>query len=141
MDVANDDYAYTSQFEDLSMLLEEVMMKYHFGIDRDIAYMDRPPTESNFCVDYPVRWGQRGRIGDPGVKARTRYMLQVMLNRTDVSEYIDDLDEPVAMINGDNWCQNINLSSFPASSKTLYQRSENPLDDSTFPESDKRRFH
>jgi hypothetical protein len=141
VDVANDDYAYTSQYEDLSMLLEEVMMKYHFGIDRDIAYIERPSVETSFCADYPVRWGQRGRIGDPGVKARTRYMLQVLLNKTDVSKYINNLDMPVAMINGNNWCQNINLSASPVSAKTLYQRSENPVDNSIFPESDKRRFH
>ena len=140
-DVASDDYAYTSQFEDLSMLLEEVMMKYHFGIDRDIAYIDRPSTDSNFCADYPVRWGQRGRIGEPGVIARTRYMLQVMLNQTDVSEYIDDLEDPVAMVNGNDWCQNINLSSSSASAKTLFERSGNPSDNPRFPESDKRRFH
>ncbi|MFX4228517.1 MAG: hypothetical protein ACFHHU_11745 [Porticoccaceae bacterium] len=141
VDVANDDYAYTNQFEDLAMLLEEVMMNYHFGIDRDIAYIDRPATESSFCVDYPVRWGQRSRIGDPGVKARARYMLQVMLNQTDVSEYIDDLDEPVPMVNGNDWCQNINLSASPVSAKILYQRAETPNDNATFPESDKRRFH
>ncbi len=141
VDVANDDYAYSNQYEDLAMLLEEVMMKYHFGIDRDIAYIDRPSTASNFCVDYPVRWGQRGRIGDPGVKARTRYMLQVMLNQSDVSEYIDSLEEPTQMVNGNNWCQNVNLSASPATAKTLYQRLETPNDKATFPESDKRRFH
>lgn len=141
VDVANDDYAYTNQYEDLAMLLEEVMMKHHFGIDRDIAYIDRPSTSTNFCSDYPVRWGQRGRIGEPGVKARTRYMLQVLLNQTDVSEYIDDLEQPSMMVNGNNWCQNINLSTSVESAKTLYQRSEIPSENATFPETDKRRFH
>ena len=142
VDVANDDYAYTNQFEDLAILLEEIMMKYHFDIDRDIAYIDRPATNSSFCVDYPVRWGQRGRVGDPGVKARTRYMLQVLLNQTDVSKYIDDLETPTMMVNGNNWCQNLNPSPATASSsKTLFSRPENPGGLITFPETDKKRYH
>lgn len=109
-DVASDDYAYTNQYEDLAMLFEEIMMKYHFDIDRDIAYTDRPEDDSLFCVDYPVRWGQRGRIGDPSVLARTSYMLQRLLNQNDVSEYTSGLAMPVAMNAGDDWCENIVLS-------------------------------
>jgi hypothetical protein len=69
LDIANDDYAYASRYEDVAMLFEEAMMKYLFSIDRDIAYTNRPATGSN-CDAYRVAWGVRGRLGDSDVKAR-----------------------------------------------------------------------
>lgn len=91
-DGASDDYAYASEWEDLAMLFEEVMMHRHFNIDREIAYTNVPATgEERYCDSYVVRWGVRNRIGDPLVRSRAEFGLQLLLDRSDVSSYLDPM--------------------------------------------------
>lgn len=105
VDGASDAYAYSSQWEDTAMLFEEVMMKYHFNVDRDIAYTDAPATFS--CSAYVVRWGVRNRIGDETVKARAKIIVQQLLGRSDVEDYFSAIPAPRTMQNGLDWCVNI----------------------------------
>lgn len=110
MDGASDPYAYASLFEDTAMLFEEVMMKYHFNIDRDVAFTDAPFTAEAYCEDYVVRWGQRNRIGDPLVKSRAELVVQQLLARTDSAPYFDKIPAPRVMRQGRDWCENINFN-------------------------------
>jgi len=137
VDGASDDYAYSSQFEDVAMLFEEVMMKYHFGVDRELAYTDAPADpDSRLCTDYVVRWGFRNRLADNLVRSRAELVVQQLLNRTDVSTYFTDFTLPISMLNGVDWCAN--LSSFPPATKLGQQKLQNQL---LIPESDLRSVH
>lgn len=108
-DGASDDYAYASLFEDSAMLFEEVMMKYHFNVDREIAFTDAPFSELDDCSAYVVRWGKRNRIGEPSIKARAEIVVRQLLDRNDVAIYFSDLPNSTNMLNGVDWCANLGL--------------------------------
>lgn len=107
IDGASDDYAYASLFEDTAIMFEEVMMKYHFNVDRELAFTDAPFTADASCSAYVVRWGYRNRIGAPGVKARAEIIVQQLLDPAEVSSYFATLPAPHAMTTGMDWCENL----------------------------------
>ena len=110
-DNANDFYNYSTQFEDLAMAFEEAMMYFSYGISRDVAVTNAP--DSNFCNDYVVSWGQRNRIADPGVQARSLLAVSTLLPErlAAVEAALANISAPVQMTAGVNWCDNINLST------------------------------
>lgn len=112
-DRANDYYNYFTRFEDLAMAFEEAMMYYSYGISRDVAVTNLP--NSNFCEDYVVAWGQRNRISDPAILARSMLVIeQILPERAAVIEdALANLPAPSPMTPGVNWCDNINLTSSP----------------------------
>ena len=112
-DRASDDYAYSSIYEDVAMLFEESMMKYHFNIDRDVAFTTAP-TNLNNCGEYVVGWGNRNRIGDAEVKARARYVVAELLPGAELDNFFDNLPLPTEMVPGADWCANIRLSTSPS---------------------------
>jgi hypothetical protein len=115
-DVANDHYAYANatpySFEDSAMLFEEAMMKYHFDIDRDIAFTSAPP-DPTFCDGYTIGWGVRNRLGDTDVKARAQLVTSEILPSAsaDMSLFFQDFPLPNFMTPGTNWCDSINMAA------------------------------
>ncbi len=108
-DGANDDYAYRSNFEDFAMLVEETMMKHHFGVDRDIAYYDH--IESfEYCDELKVSWGARNRIADVNVKARAQMALEYLLPNEDYSATFNALDDAISLPTI-GLCESIDLST------------------------------
>ncbi|HOY22437.1 MAG TPA: hypothetical protein PK002_04750 [Cellvibrio sp.] len=107
IDGASDSYNYSSQYEDVAMLFEEVMMKYHFNIDRELAFTDAPPATGATCANYVVRWGVRNRIGNPLVKSRAQLIVGKVLGVADTSVYFAALPGPRSMTNGVDWCKNL----------------------------------
>ncbi|MBD3647817.1 MAG: hypothetical protein HUJ31_10280, partial [Pseudomonadales bacterium] len=109
-DYANDYYGYSSQQEDLAMLLEEVMMLYSWGVDRDVAVTNRPPSGS-YCDEYRVSWGQRNRVVDQSVRNRAIFVLeQVLPSVVDrVTARLDAEAPPTPMTAGLDWCTNRDL--------------------------------
>ncbi len=107
VDGANDSYNYSSQYEDVAMLLEEVLMKYHYQVDRQVAFTDAPPATNATCADYVVRWGINNRIGQPLVKARAQLIVQKLLGVTDTTKYFTNLPTPHSMMIGVDWCNNL----------------------------------
>ena len=104
-DGGNDDYAYASDFEDTAMLFEEVMMKYLYDIDREVAFTNYPSSENRrFCDSYVVAWGFRNRLAEPLVRSRAETVLQIILDETDVSAYLGGFTEPLRMSNDITWC-------------------------------------
>jgi hypothetical protein len=113
-DGASDDYAYSSIYEDTAMLFEEVMMHHYYGIDREIAYTNMPPSNLQpFCDSYVVGWGYRNRVNDVLVRFRAELVLQQLLDELDVSPYFAGLGSPQKMVNGLTWCTVQNLSATP----------------------------
>ncbi len=107
IDGASDSYNYSSQYEDVAMLFEEVMMKRHFNVDRELAFTDAPPATGATCANYVVRWGVRNRIGNPMVKSRAQLIVSKVLGVADTSVYFADLPTPRSMTNGVDWCKNL----------------------------------
>jgi hypothetical protein len=110
-DVANDAYGYASIREDVAMLFEEAMMKYHFDVDRDIAFSDLPTTSVPACDDYLVQWGNRNRLGDPTVKLRAALVSGELLPAADLSAYFAGLPAPTPMTSNLGWCSNLTLGA------------------------------
>lgn len=110
-DVANDMYGYTSRYEDSAMLFEEVMMKYHFDVERDIAFTDQPLAADALCDDYIVQWGVRNRLGEPAVRLRAELVVANLLPGSDLSEFFAGVQTPTLMINNQGWCQNLSLAT------------------------------
>lgn len=112
-DRANDDYAYIDYgggvfHEDAAMLFEELMMKYHFNIDREIAYTNT--ASSYYCNDYIIQWGQKGRIGDSNVKEAARLVSALLLPEADLNTFIDNLALPIASPVR-NWCEPLEIAA------------------------------
>ena len=104
-DGASSDYAYSTPAEDFAMLFEEVMMKYHFDVDREIAFTDKPPVDSRYCDDYVVRWGVRNRVASPWVLARAETVLQLVWNQSDVSAFTEKFTAVSELPLGVDWCE------------------------------------
>ncbi len=116
-DIATDAYAYVSSgsrelfFEDTAMLFEEAMMQHHFGITREVAFTDRPEGDDVVCDDYVVRWGERGRAGNNQIRPRLALILPLLLDDSDVEQYLNSLPEAEPMTTDLGWCANLSPSA------------------------------
>lgn len=121
IDGASDSYNYSSQYEDVAMLFEEVMMKYHYNIDRELAFTDAPPTADSSCSYYVVRWGVRNRIGIPLVQSRAKLIVNKVLGINNTTAYFAAVPVPRSMVNGVSWCSSIssNLSNLDGVSQKI----------------------
>lgn len=107
---ANDDYAFVHQFEDAAMLFEEVMMRYHFQVDRDVAYLDVPKlrTEGE-CNGYTVAWGMRNRSAREEIKERAQIVVEAIIPKPHWSAYFASLAPPQYLPAGSGWCDSLNM--------------------------------
>jgi len=110
LDVANDDYAYSTSDgansrEDLAMLFEEFMVNYRYDAQYDVGYTN-VYRDGMTADDLIVAWGQRGRIGAPGVKPRIKLVLQKIAPWIPLSA-VDSLPAPIQMRVGESWTANL----------------------------------
>jgi hypothetical protein len=126
VDNANDSYNYSSQYEDVAMLFEEVMMKYHYNVDRQVAFTDAPPTSGATCADYVVRWGVKNRIGGTVVKLRAQVIIEELLGVRNSVNYFGNTPLPSQMTNGVDWCKNL-TSSFSSLEGVSQKTSDQPV--------------
>jgi len=112
-DGANYFYGYFTEREDLAGIFEASMMKLHFAVDMDIAFVTKPEVDNPICADFLVGWGARGRLGNPHVAARARFITQRILSSASAVEaLLDDLAlEEQFMRVGDDWCDNLVLDT------------------------------
>lgn len=101
-DSANDDYNYTTQYEDVAMLFEEAMMKAHFNMDRDVGFTNA--ANSGFCSDYILAWGTRNRLGAEQVKTRAAWVVAELLPEEDYTWLFDSFPDPQPLRTGVSWC-------------------------------------
>jgi hypothetical protein len=106
-DVANDTYNYSNPREDLAMLVEELLMAHRRGTRRDIAITNKftPGLTSNQLF---VAWGQRGRIGDPALRARLQPVLEQILPWIPLPS-MASLPAPIPMAPGITWGASLQL--------------------------------
>ncbi len=116
-------YAYSNQFEDLAMLFEASMMRYHFGIQRDLAFI---PKDSD---QYIVAWGKRDRIADEQVKRRALFVVKSLLpDETDWDSYFaNDLNSSIQLESGVSWDENLNIQKSKKMLKMLKSKAANSL--------------
>jgi hypothetical protein len=107
-------YGFTTQFEDLATLFDELMLLYLFDVVRDNAITDKPAVPSNNDNDYIVAWGQRSRIKDALVKQRALFIEARILPNLDLSVFVAGLDDPIEMRIGEGWLDNLVLGPIPA---------------------------
>lgn len=133
-DRANDDYAFIEYpdklfHEDVAMLFEELMVKYHFDIDREIAYTNAGSTP--YCNDYVIAWGQKNRIGEPRIKDAARVVSHLLLPEVNLDAFIDTLPLPQDTTVGQDWCEPLEIEAALNAEKPLLekkaQEAANPL--------------
>ena len=118
-DSASDYYAYSSLREDYAMLFEELMMHSRFAVMRDVAITNQPSGDSISATDYIVTWGQRGRIGDDKLRDRVIFSASRVLPEFDSEDEISRIPAPIQMIAGNNWIENLTISSITSSNKNI----------------------
>lgn len=103
-DRANDLYSYSTNFEDLAMLVEEFMMAAYFDTYRDVAFTSLPSGDA-FCDDYRLSWGERNRIAIPEVRRRLESVLDALFPETDFTAELNQLAPPRSLPLGLGWCE------------------------------------
>jgi hypothetical protein len=129
-DSAESLYSYSTQYEDLAMLFEATMMRYHYNLKIDLAFIEKPKKENNLtCSDYIVAWGVRDRLSEDSVKVRAKYVVNNILPSNNWDSFFDNnLTEPILMDEGLNWCESINMGSNSKLLKETNDMKLNPND-------------
>lgn len=89
-DVATDFYAYFDPQEDVALLIEELQVARHFGVRRQVSVHARGGGEGD-GETAQATWTQRGRIGDPAIRARLRWVVENLLP-SGVDEALEAVD-------------------------------------------------
>lgn len=111
IDSASDHYAYASMFEDSAMLFEEAMMRFHFGIDRDIAFTTAPPNPLD-CAGYIIGWGVRNRLGGTDVRTRAQFVVgEILPPSPEITLFFQNLSPPQPLPEGVSWCATLNINA------------------------------
>lgn len=117
-------YSYSSIREDYAMLFEELMMYTRYGISRDIAITNNPPSGASGS-DYIIHWGQRGRAGEQHIRDRMIFATERVLPEFNAVDAANNLPEVKSLTAGENWVESISLGSIQPFSlaSTLLKRS------------------
>ena len=121
-------YAYSSIFEDTATLFQNLMLKRHYNIEVDFAFLEKPAKKDNLvCADYIVGWGVRNRIADSKVKQRANFVFQKIFPKLTPSINLGELQLLQTQI---DWCtaRFINQSKERKNQKSLNQELINPND-------------
>lgn len=107
-------YSYSSYSEDVAVLFEAGMMKFHFDIDIDQAIVSYPKNKVNkVCSDYVVGAGSRNKIAGNYAKKRMLTVLEYIFPGRTYSNVQDWVGKETLKVAGKSWCENL------ASSKSL----------------------
>lgn len=122
-------YSYSSQHEDLALLVEGVMMGHHFDSLTNVGFSQKPSNEDSYtCNELLVGWGQRNRLADPLVSVRAQVATELVANMTPALEtFIDSgFGDVETMTNQVHWCNNQKINGIAASD--IQARSTEPVD-------------
>ncbi len=139
-DGANMLYSYTSQYEDFALLFEETIMKYHFGVELDVAFSYNLRGDQLRCDDYLVAWGQRNRIATAWVKPRAQWVAAQLLPSIDWGTFFSlDVGSTIQMGNG-GWCENL-VQGTASTASTRMRRALDADGEVLMPQQDLRPPH
>ena len=110
-DSASNMYNYANKFEDLAMLFETAMMKYHYNIEMDIAFVNNPKNAQT-CNDFIIGWGVRNRIAKIDVANRVNFVLNHILpNMANWDDFTQNhLGATSSLPINSGWCDSIGNS-------------------------------
>ena len=116
-DSATNMYNYANEFEDLAMIFETAMMKYHYNIDMDIGFVINPKKPQS-CNDYILSWGVRNRIAKSDVSNRANFILKSILpNSANWDEFTQNqIGTTSSLPTNVGWCESLDNN---ASSRRL----------------------
>jgi len=100
-------YGYSTIYEDVATLFAQFMMKYHFGIETHVAFMNKPEGYPDAeCKEYLIAWGSRNRLVAPLVAERAKWVVEQMIGPSaDLDDFFANrMGEDVPLRVGDNWC-------------------------------------
>jgi hypothetical protein len=109
-DIATDTYAYSSIREDLAMGVEELLMSSRLGLQRDVGFIPKIGTDFQFSN---VRWGQRGRVGDPAIRPRLQLALSQVMPWITTAD-LNRLAPPLLLRPGRTWGENLDQAAMAA---------------------------
>ena len=111
-DNASTMYAYSSVFEDTATLFQNAMMKLHYNVEVDFAFLNRPTKTGTLdCPDYIVGWGERNTVAKEGVKRRAIFVAKKFFpTKTDLEEKLNNqLGSAQLLPTQIDWCSAINI--------------------------------
>ncbi|MCG7530593.1 hypothetical protein MHM98_04370 [Psychrobium sp. MM17-31] len=108
-DNAPTEYAYSSIQEDVATLFDAAMMSARYGIERDEA-VTSPRHQTDSSLSYILSWGQRGRITDPAVMPRSKYVFDLIFPELDSDAIYAALPAPRTLKPGLSWFDVLDLS-------------------------------
>ncbi len=130
MDIANDTYSYSSLWEDTAMVFEAILMKHSFNADRDMAII--PYFDDFDCNFAPIKWGQRGRLGDPLIIPRAEFVVAEILPSIDFSSFFASQPLATQIPVDTSWCtldySSTKLSGYQKTTESMRQRLANERD-------------
>ena len=118
-DIATDEYDYTTTREDIAMTFEETMMSKNHQWRRDFAITDKVASGATGS-SIIVRWGQRGRVGEPTIKPRAQFALRSSRPGSTPRD-LAAVPAPIAMRPGESWTANLTLPAPPPSAMASAQ--------------------
>lgn len=103
-DIAPTYYAYYTEREDYAMMFEQFMMLYRMNVSADVAVIGR--VNNN---DALVTWGQRHRINQDTLQARTAFTVERILPELNVTSIQAELPAVIQMPSGQSWFDLVQL--------------------------------
>ena len=111
-DGASDMYAYDNSFEDLAMLFEATMMKYHYGMEVYMGFSTKPQVDNPTADDYILGWGEINSIASPRVINRAYLVANYLLPTINWNYFFTNTIGSSRLMNtGIPWYQSINRES------------------------------
>ncbi len=125
-DNAPTQYAYSSEAEDVATLFDAAMMSARYGIQRDEA-VSSPRHATDSSLSYVLSWGQRGRVTDPAVMPRSKFVFDLIFPELNSDEIYAALPAVKPLKAGLSWFDVLDLSGSDASPRP--QRAVRVLDE------------
>ncbi len=102
-------YGYSARAEDLAGLFVAAMMKIHYDVEVDTAYVVKPVGSSAGSCFYEIGWGQHNRLGNTLVAARSKFVVDaVMGQQSRVDDFFtSSTGEAVNYSADQQWCDSL----------------------------------
>ena len=115
-------YSYATNREDVAMLFEATMMKYHYGVDLHLGFTNIPDSEDPNCDDYIVAWGERNRLASALVVPRAKFVVDRISPSGRLNQFFEsELGQAQPLRTGEGWCAT-RFSTPPVGERTSVKR-------------------
>ena len=121
-DSAPTEYAYSSIQEDVATLFDAAMMSARYAIERDEAVAN-PRVEGESGHSIKVFWGQRGRVADPAVLPRAKFVFERIMPELDTEAFFAKIPAVRSLTVGASWWNSVELgaSASPRKARSVSQ--------------------